>query len=85
MEHVFRPDLVYSEIYRTLRPGGLNLHTFPISKQMVAPLRQRASLEADGTVRHVVEPPQYHGNPIDAKGSLVTYDYGYEVDRQIAA
>ncbi|WP_119302417.1 class I SAM-dependent methyltransferase [Dongia deserti] len=85
MEHVFHPDLVYSEIYRTLKPGGVYLHTFPIAKTMVPAFRQRARLEEDGTVCHLVEPPQYHGNPVDAQGSLVTYDYGYEVDRQIAA
>lgn len=85
MEHVFRPDLVYSEIYRTLKPGGIYLHTFPIKKAMVAACHQRAELLVDGSVRHIVEPSQYHGNPIDASGSLVTYDYGYEIDRQIAA
>jgi SAM-dependent methyltransferase len=84
MEHVFRPDRVYAEVYRTLRPGGIYIHTFPINKAMVPSSRQRAALEPDGTVRHLVESPEYHGNPIDADGSLVTYDYGYEIDRQIA-
>jgi SAM-dependent methyltransferase len=84
MEHVFHPELVYREIYRTLKPGGVYIHTFPISKGLVAPFRRRAVLELDGTVRHLIEPPQYHGNPIDTEGSLVTFDYGYEIDRQIA-
>jgi SAM-dependent methyltransferase len=84
MEHVFNPGLVYAEIYRTLKPGGVYLHTFPINKSMVVAIRQRATQAEDGSARHLVEPPQYHGNPIDAKGSLVTFDYGYEIDRQIA-
>jgi SAM-dependent methyltransferase len=84
MEHVFRPDLVYSEVYRTLKPGGLYLHTFPINKAIVEACRRRAELLLDGGIRHLVEPPQYHGNPIDASGSLVTVDYGYDIGRQIA-
>ena len=65
MEHVFRPDRVYAEIFRTLKPGGVYLHTFPIYKAIVEPFRQRAALDPDGTVRHFIEPAEYHGNPID--------------------
>jgi hypothetical protein len=39
----------------------------------------------EGAVRHLIEPAEYHGNPIDASGSLVTFDYGYDIGRQIAA
>jgi hypothetical protein len=38
----------------------------------------------DGSIRHLVEPAEYHGNPVDASGSLVTIDYGYEIGREIA-
>jgi hypothetical protein len=44
-----------------------------------------AEMRPDGGIRHLVEPPQYHGNPIDASGSLVTHDYGYDIHRQVAA
>ncbi len=37
----------------------------------------RAVLNADGTLTHLL-PPEYHGNPIDDQGSLVTTDWGYD-------
>ena len=83
MEHVFDPAAVYCEVYRTLKPGGIYLHAFPIRKWQVQGAVRRAELGADGAVRHLVE-PEYHGNPIDASGSLVTFDYGYDISRQIA-
>ena len=32
----------------------------------------------DGSIEYL-EPPEYHGNPIDAEGSLVTWKYGYDI------
>jgi hypothetical protein len=32
MEHVFEPRLAYREIWRTLVPGGMHIHTTPIKK-----------------------------------------------------
>lgn len=82
MEHVFNPRKVFSEIYRTLRAGGLYISTFPIRKAQMESHKQRARLLADGTVQHLAE-PEYHGNPISNKGALVTYDYGYAVHSMI--
>jgi len=84
MEHVFHPDRVYSEVYRTLKPGGYYLHTFPIRKYLVEAAKPLAELNQDGSVKHLTDRPEYHGNPIDHTGSLVTYDYGYDVSKQIA-
>lgn len=84
MEHVFCPDKVYSEIYRTLKKGGYYLHTFPIRKYLVDAVTPLARRSLDGAVHHLSDVPEYHGNPIDAKGSLVTYDYGYDISKQIA-
>lgn len=83
MEHVFDPGRVYAEVHRTLKPGGLYLHTFPIQKGLVAAAKARAERDPDGNLRHLEE-AQYHGNPIAETGSLVTFDFGYEIDRQIA-
>jgi SAM-dependent methyltransferase len=84
MEHVFCPDKVYSEIYRTLKKGGYYLHTFPIRKYLVEARRALAELNSDGSVNHLTSTPEYHGNPIDEKGALVTHDYGYDISKQIA-
>ena len=46
--------------------------------------RVRAALE-DGRIRHLVEPPAYHGNPISAEGSLVTYDFGFDLAGRLDA
>jgi SAM-dependent methyltransferase len=82
MEHVFHPDRVYQEIYRTLRPGGFYIHTAPIYKGLVSSER-RASLAPDGSVIHHLD-PEYHENPIDRSGSLVTFHYGYDLPDLIA-
>lgn len=84
MEHVFNPDKVYSEVFRTLRKGGYYLHTFPIRKYIVDAGTPLAKLDADGSVVHLASTPEYHGNPIDEAGSLVTWDYGYDISKQIA-
>jgi SAM-dependent methyltransferase len=75
-EHVFRPDLAIKEIARTLKPGGATLMTVPIVRK-TKPSQRRATI-VDGEVRHLL-PPDYHGNPLSAEGSLVTVDWGYDI------
>lgn len=82
MEHVFDPAAAYREIHRTLKPGGMHIHTTPIYKDLVRSER-RAALNDDGSVQHISE-PEYHGNPIDDSGSLVTFHYGYDIADLIA-
>ena len=82
MEHIFAPDLAYREIWRTLKPGGLFIHTTPIYKNRTDTMR-RASIDEDGKVVHLAE-PEYHGNPIDPHGSLVTFHFGYDLADKIA-
>jgi SAM-dependent methyltransferase len=83
MEHVFDPAGAYREIYRTLKPGGFYLHTFPIRKWQTEALVRRAELTPDGAVQHLAT-PEYHLSPSDESGSLVTCDYGYDIAQQIA-
>ncbi len=84
MEHVFNPDKAYSEVFRTLKKGGVYLHTFPIRKYIIDAWTPLAKLDEDGSVIHSTPSPEYHGNPIDEKGALVTCDYGYDISKQIA-
>ena len=83
-EHVFAPGKMIQEIHRTLKPGGMYVSTFPIRKYQVDSHVQRALLNADGSVKHLVEKPEYHGNPINSEGALVTYDYGYAIHQMIS-
>ena len=76
-EHVFHPDLAIREIARTLRPGGATLMTVPIVRKS-KPSRRRAALVA-GKVVNLIEPPEFHGNPISGEGALVTIDWGFDV------
>lgn len=82
MEHVWNPEKAYREVYRTLRPGGLYIHTTPIYKHMAETV-QAARLEPSGEITHLME-PEYHGNPINGDGSLVTYRFGYDLGDLIA-
>jgi len=77
-EHLFDPATAFHEIARTLRPGGAHLFTTPLVRKN-EPTRFCASLAPDGTVVHLVEPPEYHGNPISPEGSLVTVNWGYDI------
>ena len=83
MEHIFRHDLAYAEIYRTLRKGGMYIHTAPIYGNL-STTSQKARLQESGEVQYL-EPPEYHGNPIDAMGSLVTYHLGRDFPDLIAS
>jgi SAM-dependent methyltransferase len=84
MEHIFDPAAAYREIFRTLKPGGAYIHTFPITKSQVFAMIDRAARNTDGTVHHFVNPPEYHGNPISEARSLVTKSYGYDIGQKIA-
>lgn len=82
-EHLFDPAAAWREIARTLRPDGAHVCTVPlVNKQR--PSRRRARLAENGTVEHLL-PPEFHGNPISADGSLVTVDWGYDITRHIFA
>lgn len=82
MEHVFRPDQAHKEIYRTLRPGGLHIHTVPIYYDMEH-TKRCSKLIDDGRVIHLSE-PEYHGNPVNDLGALVTYRYGRDLPDMIS-
>lgn len=75
-EHLFRPDKAIAEIARTLKPGGAHIMSVPIVNKD-RPSRRRASLDGGSIVHHAE--PQYHGNPVDPNGSLVTVDWGYDI------
>jgi len=82
LEHVFFPHLVHREVWRTLKPGGLHCFTTPIQRNKQTTERT-ALILPDRTVRHLFE-PEYHGNPVSEKGSLVTFLYGSDLGDRIA-
>ena len=80
MEHVFHPDLVCSEVARTLGPNGHYIFSVPTYKEQVH--TKQLAFESGGSVEILGE-PMYHGNPVDPNGSLVTYLYGYDLAENI--
>jgi SAM-dependent methyltransferase len=77
LEHVLNPAGAFREIARTLKPGGAHVFTTPIYRGLdVSEVKARAG--KDGQIEHLAK-PEYHGNPIDAGGSLVTMHYGADL------
>lgn len=75
IEHIFHPTRAFSEISRTLKPGGMHIFTVPlVDKQKPSQLRARID---NGEVTHLM-PEYYHGNPIGDGRSLVTVDWGFD-------
>jgi len=77
-EHLFNPAAAFREIARTLRPGGAHVFTTPLVRKNQS-TRFCAHLAPDGTVVQLIEPPEYHRNPISSEGSLVTVNWGYDI------
>ena len=76
LEHVRRPLLAIQEMYRILRPGGVNLFTVPLQE----PLRTKTVWRVDtsGETDEFLLPKVYHGNGRGGR-SLVYADYGSDL------
>jgi hypothetical protein len=75
-EHI--PDIskCFKEAYRVLKPGGQIIFTIPFHHNQQK-TKQRAIMR-DGQIIHL-EPESFHENPVSKKGSLVFYDYGWDI------
>lgn len=74
LEHVNHADRCFSEMARTLKPGGKMIFTVPYYPEKGATER-RAAFGPDGAP-FLLFPAEYHGNPISDEGALVTFHYG---------
>jgi SAM-dependent methyltransferase len=77
LEHVHDAEKTFSEIARTLRPGGLHVFTVPTTSKQFGTF-EAATRDSDGrVVLHA--PAEVHGNPMGAGGSLLTRQWGYDI------
>jgi SAM-dependent methyltransferase len=81
MEHIFDSAKAFKEIARVLRPGGAHIFTVPLIYK-VKKSERWASRSDDGEIIHH-HPAEYHGNPVDSKGALVTMHWGYDIANYI--
>jgi hypothetical protein len=71
-EHVLNPGKAFAEIARILKAGGAHVFTTPCYLGRKSVVRAVDSQEG---IRYLEE-QVYHGNPINAEGSLVVTDWG---------
>jgi hypothetical protein len=55
------------------------MHVFTVPKDKSLLVSQHRADLIDGRIHHLMD-PEYHVNPIDDKGSLVTWHYGVDFD-----
>jgi SAM-dependent methyltransferase len=75
-EHVPDIDRSLQEAARVLAPGGSLIFSVPFDPRRQE-TRPRARLDR-GEVVHLLE-PVFHDNPMSAEGSLVFFDYGWDL------
>lgn len=90
-EHIFELEKSVQEIYRVVKPGGCYIMTVPIENQD-RPTERACYLNEHQEPVHIPTQTsqykgvqlEYHGNPVSADGSVVTYYYGYDLINKIS-
>lgn len=77
MEHVYEPAKAFAEIHRTLKPGGAHIFSVPLINKH-KPTQRWATKGDNGEPIFLFE-PEWHGNPVDKKGSPVTMHWGFDI------
>lgn len=77
MEHLYNPANAFREIARTLKKGGAHIFTVPIINKF----RETEIWATRGVNNEPVftQTPEFHGNPVDPKGSPVTMHWGFDI------
>jgi len=76
-EHIYNPEKAFSEIARTLKHGGSHIFTVPLINKFNK-TEVWAKQGEDGEPIFLKQ-EEWHGNPIDSRGSPVTMHWGYDI------
>ena len=77
MEHVYDPKKAFKEIARTLKKGGSHIFTVPLVNKFEK--SERWAEKGENGEPIFLKMPEYHGNPVDPKGSPVTMHWGFDI------
>lgn len=77
MEHIYDPAKAFSEIARTLKRGGAHIFTVPIINKHNN--TEVWALKGNNGDPVFLKTPEWHGNPVDEKGSPVTMHWGFDI------
>ena len=80
-EHIPEYQVAFQETLRCLKPRGKLIFTVPFNRGSDNSI-VRARLASDGTIEHIL-PPEYHGDPLNSKGVLCFYHFGWELLDQL--
>ena len=76
-EHIPRYRDAFIDIFRVLSWGGRLVFSIPFFPNETK-TRVRATVDEAGTVHHIL-PPEIHGNPVDAGGSLCFQNFSWDI------
>ena len=77
MEHIYNPEKAFKEIHRILKPGGAHIFSVPLINKHKK--TQRWANKGEDGEPEFLYAPEWHGNPIDEKGSPVTMHWGFDI------
>jgi SAM-dependent methyltransferase len=77
MEHLYDPGKAFAEIARTLKKGGAHIFTVPLVNNHKP--TEVWAVKGENNVPVFLKMPEWHGNPVDAKGSPVTMHWGFDI------
>lgn len=81
LEHLYDPARANSEIARTLKKGGAHIFTVPIMNKHKKTLVW--ATKGDNGEPNFRFGEEYHGNPVNPKGSPVTMHWGFDIINHI--
>lgn len=77
MEHLYEPAKAFAEIARTLKKGGAHIFTVPIINRHKP--SEVWAIKGENNSPVFLQTPEWHGNPVDSKGSPVTMHWGFDI------